>query len=164
MPTGTEPGVRKLPVRASFSAFGRPQQSSGSMQVDVIPPGLVAEIEAEASSNTFSGQAAPTGCFLCSGGTKVRFIGSLPANHLTINGITVNAAGQYDLVSGTRTFHVSVNGGPAVAVQLRGTSSNDPATAKISVSLAAGANSIRFFNDTAGAPDLDRIRVAIPRE
>jgi hypothetical protein len=169
VPADATPGMRKLPVRASFSAFGRPQQAGGSMQVDVIPPGLVVEIEAEASSNTFSGQAAPTGCFLCSGGTKVRFIGSLPANHLTVNGITVDAAGQYDLyldylVSGTRTFYISVNGGPAVALPLSGTSSNDPATAKIPVTLAAGANSIRFFNDTAGAPDLDRIRVAVPRE
>lgn len=167
VPADAEPGMRKLPVRASFSAFGRPQQSSGSLQVDVIPPGLVSEIEAEASSNTFGGQAAPTGCFLCSGGRKVRFIGSLPANHLTVNGITVDAAGQYDLyldylVSGTRTFYISVNGGEAVAVPLSGTSSNDPVTAKLPVTLTAGANSIRFFNDTAGAPDLDRIRVAVP--
>jgi Ca2+-binding RTX toxin-like protein len=160
--------MRKLPVQASFSAFGRPKQTSGTMQVDVIPPGLVSEIEAESSANTFSGQAAPTGCFLCSGGRKVRFIGSLRANHLTVNGITVGTAGQYDLymdylVSGTRTFYISVNGGPAVAVPLSGTSSNDPVTARIPVTLAAGANSIRFFNDTAGAPDLDRIRVAVPR-
>ena len=95
----------------------------------------------------------------------MRFIGSLPANHLTVNGITVDTPGQYDLymdylVNGTRTFHISVNGGPGVAVPLSGTSSNDPVTAKIPVTLAAGANSIRFFNDTAGAPDLDRIRVA----
>jgi hypothetical protein len=167
VPADAEPGMRKLPVRASYSAFGRQQQAGGSMQVDVIPPGLVSEIEAEASSNTFSGQAASTGCFLCSGGRKVRFIGSLPANHLTVNGITVATAGEYDLymdytVSGTRTFYVSVNGGPAVAVPLSGTSSNDPVTAKLPVTLAAGANSIRFFNDTAGAPDLDRIRVAVP--
>jgi hypothetical protein len=167
VPADAEPGMRKLPIRASFAAFGRAQQSSGSMQVDVVPPGLVTQIEAEASSNTFSGQAAPTGCFLCSGGTKVRFIGSNPANHLTVNGITVDAAGQYDLyldylVSGTRTFYVSVNGGPAVTTQLSGTSSNDPVTAKLPVTLAAGANSIRFFNDSAGAPDLDRIRVAVP--
>jgi hypothetical protein len=169
VPPDATPGVRKLPIRASLHAFGRAQQAGGSMQVDVIPPGLVAEIEAEASSNTFSGQAAPTGCFLCSGGTKVRFIGSLPANHVTVNRITVDAAGQYDLymdylVSGTRTFYISVNGGPAVALPLSGTSSNDPATARISVPLVAGANSIRFFNETAGAPDLDRIRVAVPRE
>jgi hypothetical protein len=169
VPADAEPGMRKLPVRASLHAFGRPQQAGGTMQVDVIPPGLVSEIEAEASSNAFSGQAAPTGCFHCSGGRKVRFIGSLPDNHLTINGITVGTAGQYDLymdytVSGTRTFHVSVNGGPATAVPLSGTSSNDPVTAKLPVTLAAGANSIRFFNDDAGAPDLDRIRVAIARE
>jgi hypothetical protein len=169
VPADADPGMRKLPIRATFSAFGRPQQSSGSLQVDVIPPGLVVEIEAEASSNTFSGQTAPTGCFLCSGGTKVRFIGSNPSNHLTVNGITVDAAGQYDLymdylVSGTRTLYVSVNGGPAVALRLSGTSSNDPVTATIPVTLAARANSIRFFNDTAGAPDLDRIRVAVPRE
>jgi hypothetical protein len=168
VPGDADPGMRKLPVQVAFSAFGRPQQASGTMQVDVIPPGLVSEIEAEASSNTFSGQAASTGCFLCSGGRKVRFIGSLPANHMTVNGITVGTAGQYDLyldylVSGTKTFYLSVNGGPAAAVELRGTSSDEPVTAKIPVTLAAGANAIRFFNDTAGAPDLDRVRVAVPR-
>jgi NPCBM-associated, NEW3 domain of alpha-galactosidase/Alpha-L-fucosidase/F5/8 type C domain len=167
VPADATPGMRKLPVRASFTAFGRPEQSSGGNQVDVIPLGLVSEIEAESSSNTFSGQAAPTGCFLCSGGTKVRFIGSLPANHLTVNGITVPTAGQYDLyldylVSGTRTFYISVNGGAPIQARLSGTSSNDPVTARIPVTLSAGANSIRFYNDTAGAPDLDRVRVAVP--
>jgi hypothetical protein len=82
-----------------------------------------------------------------------------------VNGVTVGSAGSHQLtihgvVSGTRTFSVSVNGGAATQVSLTGTDWANPVTATISVSLNAGANSIRFFNDTAFAPDLDRIVVS----
>jgi NPCBM-associated, NEW3 domain of alpha-galactosidase/F5/8 type C domain/Alpha-L-fucosidase len=165
VPAGAEPGVKKLPVKASFGAFGRPRETSRSLFADVAPPGQLVDIEAKSSANSFSGQAAPTGCGLCSNGQKVRFIGSDPNNHITVNQVTVPEAGEYTLhvdylVSGTRTFQVSVNGGPAVALPLSGTSSSEPATKAMSVQLAAGANTIRFSNDAASAPDLDRIRVA----
>jgi alpha-L-fucosidase len=44
-------------------------------------------------------------------------------------------------------------------VPLTGTSFSTPATTTIPVTLNAGANSIKFFNDSAYAPDLDKISV-----
>ncbi|MEU4215654.1 discoidin domain-containing protein [Actinoplanes sp. NPDC026623] len=120
--------------------------------------------EAEASGNTLNGNAATNTCSGCSGGSKVRFIGNSANNWVTVNGVTVASAGSHQLtihgvVSGTRMFFVSVNGGPAIQVPLTGTDWATPVTAMVNVSLNTGANSIRFFNDTANAPDLDRIVV-----
>ena len=61
------------------------------------------------------------------------------------------------MLDGSRSFFVSVNGGPATELALTGTSWDVPANATITVPLRAGSNTIRFFNDTANAPDLDRI-------
>lgn len=120
--------------------------------------------EAEASANTLSGTAVVAACSSCSGGAKVRFIGNGAANFVAINNVKVASAGTHAvtiayLVSGTRTFFISVNGGAAVQATVSGTSFSTPATATVNLSLSAGANSIKFFNDTAFAPDLDRIIV-----
>jgi alpha-galactosidase len=125
-------------------------------------PGVA--VEAEASGNTLSGSAARSSCATCSGGSKVRYVGNSASNWLTVNGVTVQAAGSYRLtvygmVSGTRTFFVSVNGGAAAQVALTGTDWTTPVTGTLTVSLSAGANSIRFFNDGAWAPDVDQITV-----
>jgi alpha-galactosidase len=127
--------------------------------------GTTTSVEAEAAGNTFAGQAATTACAGCSGGAKVRFIGNGTANTLTLNNITAASAGTRQLtvqytVDGTRSFFVSVNGGAAVQVSCTGTSWATPVTTTISVTLAAGTNTLRFFNDTAWAPDLDVIAIS----
>jgi len=121
-------------------------------------------VEAEASGNTLSGAAVVSSCTACSGGAKVRFIGSTASNFVTVNNINVSTAGTYTLtiqygVNGTRTFDLSVNGGATIAVNCTGTDFNTPATTTVQVSLKAGNNSIRFFNNTAWAPDLDVVKV-----
>ncbi len=115
----------------------------------------------EAEAGTVAGAARVGACAACSGGQKVGFIGNGAANHLTlaVNAATAGAKTvtvQY-LLSGSRSFFVSVNGGAAQQVALTGTSWATPVTTTITVNLNAGANTIRFFNDTAYAPDLDRI-------
>jgi alpha-galactosidase len=120
--------------------------------------------EAEAAGNTFAGQAASTACAACSGGAKVRFIGNGAANSVTIP-VTATTAGGRQLtiqytVDGTRSFFVSVNGGATTEVALSGTSWATPATSTATVTLAAGSNTIRFFNDIGWAPDLDVIAVS----
>jgi hypothetical protein len=125
------------------------------------PPGAV---EAEAGGNTLSGAAVRRACSACSGGQKVGSIGNGTANFVTLNNVTVPAAGSYELtiqglVSGTRAFSVSVNGGPATTVSFTGSSWSTPITRTATVTLNSGANNIRFFNNTAFAPDLDRIEV-----
>jgi NPCBM-associated, NEW3 domain of alpha-galactosidase/F5/8 type C domain len=160
-------GVHDVPVAASYGAFGRPHEAAEDVQVEILAPGALTEIEAEASWNTFSGSARANSCAECSGGSKVRFIGNSPSNHLTVNKVTVEEAGDYTLLidytlDGQRSFWVSVGGAAGVEVPLTGTSWATPATDSISVRLQAGQNSIRFYNDTAHGPDLDRIRVVVP--
>jgi hypothetical protein len=123
-----------------------------------------ATVEAEAAGNAFSGAAAVDACAGCSGGEKVRFIGNAAANFVTVNGVTAASAGPHQLqidytVDGARSFFVSVNGGAAVEVPVTGTSWATPASTTLPVTLNAGANAIKVFNNTAFAPDLDRIRV-----
>jgi alpha-L-fucosidase len=118
--------------------------------------------EAEATGNTLNGSTVVNACAGCSGGSKVRFIGNNADNWVTVNGVSVASAGTHQLtihgvVSGTRTFFVSVNGAAANQVSMTGTSWADPVTSTINVSLNAGANTVRFFNTGANAPDLDRI-------
>ncbi len=129
------------------------------------PPPPPSTIEAEASGNTFTGQAAPASCSACSGGAKVKFIGSTSANTVTVNNVNVSTAGSHQLtityeLNGSRTFDLSVNGGATIAVPLTGTDFNTPATATVTVTLNAGNNSIKFFNNSAWAPDLDAVSVS----
>jgi hypothetical protein len=74
----------------------------------------------------------------------------------------VPAAGQYTLfvdftVNGPRSYFVSVNGGQPTKVSVDGLGNNTPYTTTLPVTLNTGANTIKFFNDQEGAPDLDRI-------
>jgi hypothetical protein len=62
----------------------------------------------------------------------------------------------YEL-DGTRSFFVSVNGGTAAEVPVTGTSWSAQAGATVTVGVAAGNNTIKFFNTGAFAPDPDRI-------
>ncbi|WP_214411826.1 discoidin domain-containing protein [Sphaerisporangium fuscum] len=118
----------------------------------------------EAESGALSGAAAVSSCPACSGGSKVRFIGNNGSNHDTIT-VSAASAGTRTLtiagaVNGTRSFSVSVNGGAAQTATLTGTDFNTPITTSLTVTLNAGSNTIRFFNDTAYAPDLDKITLS----
>jgi Alpha galactosidase A/NPCBM/NEW2 domain/Alpha galactosidase C-terminal beta sandwich domain/NPCBM-associated, NEW3 domain of alpha-galactosidase len=118
--------------------------------------------EAEAPTSTRNGAVALSSCDGCSGGQKVGFIGNGAGNWVRLNGISVATSGTYDLtvyaaVSGTRSLFMSVDGGPGVEVPVTGTSFGSPTAVKVSVALAADANTLRFYNDTAYGPDLDRV-------
>jgi hypothetical protein len=129
------------------------------------PPPPPSTIQAEASGNTLSGAAVVSSCAACSGGAKVRFLGNNSSNYEIINNVNVASAGSHQLtityeVNGTRTFDLSVNGGATIAVDCTGTDFNSPATTTVSVNLNAGNNTIKFFNNSAYAPDLDAISVS----
>jgi alpha-L-fucosidase len=121
-------------------------------------------VEAEASGNTLSGAAVVASCAACSGGAKVRFIGNSASNFAVLNNVTAAGSGNHQLtityeVNGTRTFDLSVNGGATIAVSCTGTDFNTPATTTVTVPLNAGSNTIKFFNASAYAPDLDAVTV-----
>ncbi len=151
-------------VATKYSATLRPGESR---LIRVVPGGGGgggSTVEAEASGNTVAGAARMASCSACSGGTKVGFIGNGSANFVTVNGVTPSAAGSRTLtisylLNGSRSFFVSVNGGAGVEVPLTGTSFSTVATKTITVTLNAGPNSVKFYNDSAYAPDLDKISV-----
>jgi hypothetical protein len=121
------------------------------------------------SRNTLSGTARIAGCSGCDSGAKVGSLGRGPDNYVVFNEINLEEAGQYTLVvyylvSGTRTFFVSVNGAESFELELSGTSFNSVRSAEVTVTLNAGENNIRFHNDDpdSPAPDLERIAIAKP--
>jgi alpha-L-fucosidase len=118
----------------------------------------------EAENAALSGSAAAASCSTCSSGAKVRFIGNNANNFATFT-VTAASAGARQLtityeLDGSRSFFVSVNGGTGVEVPLTGTSWSTPASTTIPITLAAGSNTITVFNNTANAPDLDRIDIS----
>jgi len=128
---------------------------------------VTVSFEAEAGGNTIAGAARVASCSACSGGQKAGFIGNGSANFGAINNVNVPADGDYRmqidyLVNGSRSFSISVSGGPALQLSLSGSSFSIPATTTITVPLRAGSNTVRFGNDTAFAPDLDRIVISGP--
>ena len=163
--TTADDGAIDLPVRASFEMFGGTYASQQVVHVQVLPPGWVFIGEGEHA--TLHGSAGVGGCDLCSGGEKVRFIGNSTNNYATFDNVPVDQAGDYPLlvdntVNGSRSFWISVNGGPGLEVPVTGTSWDVPNTVTTSIHLDAGTNTIKVYNDDANAPDLDRIRIADP--
>ena len=125
--------------------------------------------EAEASSNTVSGPANVIACSACSGGQRVGHLGkqSTGVGTLTFNGVSVSGgAGAYQVVvaftngSASRTAQISVNGGAPQTVTFGTTGSfSAPGSQTVTLTLAAGTNTISFTNATAAAPDIDAITV-----
>ncbi len=151
-------------VANSYSATLRPGETRLIRAVPTTGGGGGSTVEAEASGNTIAGSTRTSSCSACSGGTKVGFIGNGAGNYVTINGLTPSAAGNRTLtisylLSGTRSFSVSVNGGADQQVTLTGTSFSTVSTTTITVNVKAGSNSIKFHNDSAYAPDLDKVSI-----
>jgi Alpha galactosidase C-terminal beta sandwich domain/NPCBM-associated, NEW3 domain of alpha-galactosidase len=170
VPDPSESETVTVKATADYRWHGKHRESDSASQdvvVQVLPPGFAYVEEAEAWWNTFGGSARAGGCPACSGGQKVRFIGNSPNNYVTFRDVAVDQAGEYPLLldytlDGSRSFWVSVNGGEGSEVPLTGDSWDFPATTSTTVPLAAGTNTIKVYNDTAYAPDLDRIRIAEP--
>lgn len=150
-----------VPVTASFQVLGRPQQVTRTLRIRPRPADRVFMREAEGSHNRL-GSTGITNCSPCSGGQKVRNIGGSPDAAVLFGDVTVDTAGTYTLyidytVNGDRSFFISVGGGPPVEAAVSGIGNNTPATTSVPVTLQAGANTIKVYNDGEAAPDLDRL-------
>ena len=153
---GTVSGTYSVTLGAGAVRLMKLTPSSGG--------GGTVRIEAEAPGNTIAGAARIATCSACSGGEKVGYIGNGAANYVTIDNVDESTAGTRTLtftylLSGSRSFYISVNGGPDTKIALTGTSFSTPATDSIPITLNAGNNTIKFHNDTAYAPDLDVVTV-----
>ncbi|MFI0732683.1 hypothetical protein ACH4S9_27330 [Streptomyces sp. NPDC021225] len=108
------------------------------------------------------GTTGITGCGPCSGAEKVRNIGDSEQAAVLFPDVVVPDGGERTLyldytVYGTRSFHVSVNGGPPTVVTVTDIGNTTPRTTSLPVTLNPGANTIEISNDTESAPELDRI-------
>ena len=160
--SSTPTGSRTLTITGTSGSLTR----TTTVILVVNAPAAPVSYEAEATANTFAGTAAAGTCSGCTGGKRVRFIGNSASNYVTINKIASTTAGTrtlaiYPVVSGTRSFSISVNGGAAKTFTVSGTSWNGPTSpVTTSVTIQAGSNNtVKIFNNTANAPDMDRVTV-----
>lgn len=120
----------------------------------------------EAEHAVFNGQViAERVTYGASNGRVARYIGGSPDNWVEFNCLYVNQAGNYnisiDYISGeNRNLYLKVNGEqPIQLTSLNSGGWKNISTKNASVYLNKGNNTIRLYNDTAWAPDIDRIRV-----
>ncbi|NEM91861.1 carbohydrate-binding protein [Galbitalea soli] len=167
--------------RIGYNAFTT--DDSDAINIDYIDvaatTGQIASYEAESTANTLGGTAVVSSSTGASGGKYVGYIGQGSGNSLQFNGVTATAAGSYALViqyandefstggagyntnSINRFADISVNGGTATRVYFRVTGSwSTFLTAVATVQLNAGANTVKFTNSSAYAPDIDKLSIA----
>jgi Fungal chitosanase of glycosyl hydrolase group 75/Alpha-galactosidase, CBM13 domain len=123
-----------------------------------------ASYEAEAAGNALAGGARVANCGGCSGGKRVGFVGNnkgtLQFTNVTGTGGSATVTIAYLNGSATRTGQLSVNGATPTRLSFAGTGTwNTVGTLPVTVTLKAGANTIKFFNDSGWAPDFDKITV-----
>ncbi|MGW7257560.1 alpha-galactosidase D [Streptomyces sp. NPDC054834] len=138
----------------------------GSRLFTVTPKGSALTstgYEAEASTNTLSGNATVAGCDACSGRKKV---GNLYlGGKLTFNDVVVDKAGTYlvkvaYLSGDARSATVSAGSGGGTSHKFPSTGDwGTVSTVSVPVTLKAGANRITFDSGSWYAPDVDRIDV-----
>ncbi len=129
----------------------------------------------EAEKAKLSGQASITsgkdGKY-SSGNAYVGYVGGNSNNYITFENVNVEKAGEYTLriyyVSGERrSLSVDVNGSKAAALDGLYANKNDwsgIAAADTKVSLKAGNNTVKLYNNSGYGPSIDRIAVVIPNE
>ena len=156
LPTGISPTATPSPT-ATAQCF-RP------------PPGACISYEAESSDNTLTGSAIVLSCPTCSGGAKVSYVGSNDGT-LEFDFVGVVATGNYTVSicylngDATRYAYLSVNGGSGMPVSFPSTGSfQTVGSIQITVSLATGCNTLKFYNPIVGnwGPDFDRIQFNCP--
>jgi hypothetical protein len=167
---------------ASCGSCSGPDTCGGAGMPNVCGVTTTRTYEGEALGSTLAGTTVSSACpeaynkviggqdpgvivGACSGGAKIRFIGKGSANYVGINNVNVPAAGSYSVTifgysNELRSFSMSVNGTSAGAVSLQGPDWITPVSVTRMVNLKAGNNTIKLFNDSVMAPDLDRVVVA----
>ncbi|MBL8231524.1 MAG: VWA domain-containing protein, partial [Bryobacterales bacterium] len=165
---------------ASFSAAGDyvlqlavsdgELSSSSTFTIRAMASGW--DLEAEGINTTLSGGATVVPCANCSGGARVDQIGNHgPGRNGSVTfTVTAPANGTYSLRvyytngdTSPRTANVSINGDTSPRSFTAGpTGSWDTvANALMTAPLVTGTNTVRFYNDLAPAPSIDRIELVV---
>ncbi|WP_433728074.1 MGH1-like glycoside hydrolase domain-containing protein [Actinoplanes sp. CA-051413] len=156
--------LRVLVTHASGSKAGLTEVQAFNRGGGTPPPPTGTSYEAEASGNALAGQAAIRTSPGASGGSLVGYVGNGAANYLQVNNVAGTAGSHsitvYYASADDRSTQVSVNGGGPVSLATPSTGGFDTVGAvSLTVTLAAGTNTIRFSNTTGWSPDFDRIVV-----
>ncbi len=141
----------------------------GTRLLRVTPTKPAHSVEAEAPGNQLTGSAKVNECNGCASGLKV---GDLGVNSsLTVDGLTVDRAGTYDVTvsyvdgSAGRPVAIAVNGGPSRRVVLGGGGDDRwdrPQGETLRLDLARGTNTLTFSEAGDYVPDIDRVTVQRP--
>ncbi|MFD8814795.1 RICIN domain-containing protein, partial [Streptomyces sp. NPDC059627] len=141
-------------------------------------PVSTARPAADPPPNTLGGTATIETDTAASGGKYVDQLGNGSANSLTFNNVTAASSGLYRMVvtyangdnrgDGGNTYNIinryadiSVNGGTAQRVYFRNSGGwSNYWSVMVDVNLTAGSNTIKFGNNSAYAPNLDKILLA----
>ncbi|CAI6039855.1 glycosyl hydrolase family 98 C-terminal domain-containing protein [Cohnella sp. JJ-181] len=116
----------------------------------------------EGESGTLAGTACSCSMATASGGKYVGELGNSATSAVTLQAY-VDQPGYYrmdvtSIVSGTRNYMISVNGRVGRQLAVSGSSWTQPAASvPIDIYLDAGRNTIKFYNNTAWAPSLDKV-------
>jgi lysophospholipase L1-like esterase len=150
------------PLTAQINSFN----GSGGTTPTPTPTSGSKSYAAASSVNTLAGGAVVEACSVCSGGSKVGYVGL--GGTLQFNTVQATSAGTdsmtIDYIDGDagRTAQMSVNGGTPTTITFHGTNDsnwNFVQSLSVSVPLNAGTNTILFSNPSGPAPDFDQITV-----
>ncbi len=161
--TGYAPDIDKISVNASSG--GTPVPTTAPTNTPTATPAPSGEYEGEASGNTFNGQARVVDKANASGGKAAGYIGNGSSNWVRFNSVNVSSAGNRTVTiryisAEARTAYVSVNGGAGVRIDFPALANWDTVGTKdVTLNLSSGTNTLRFYNDTGYAPDIDKITV-----
>ncbi|WP_171687163.1 NPCBM/NEW2 domain-containing protein [Paenibacillus planticolens] len=144
--------------------FDNSKASTAALQVVVPAKSTITSFYEAENATLGSTTTKVSSCTPCSGGKKVGYIGNNAANYALFSNINAPVAGLYNLridylTGAPRSFFISVNNGAGLEVPLNGPDFNTVLSAMISIELQAGSNTIKFYNNTAYGPDLDRIGI-----
>ncbi|WP_274652013.1 carbohydrate-binding protein [Paenibacillus humicola] len=151
-------------VSYSFGGAGQAGADSAAADASAVTAGVYGgslSYEAEASGNTFTGNASVADCGACSGGKKVG--GLYQGASMTFTDVNVPAGGKYNVVfayiSGDpRSADISVNGGAAQHIDFEKTADWDTlGTKAIAFDFVQGTNTIEISDGGGYAPDFDKI-------
>ncbi|MFE3450788.1 glycoside hydrolase family 98 domain-containing protein [Nonomuraea sp. NPDC059194] len=148
------------PIDVTINAWG--SNSAHRRPTDETP------IVIQGETAAFSGAAHMMVNNAASGGQVAGFVGNSTANFVSYS-VNMPKAGLYKATlatfnDGTRDLSVSANGAPAQTFSVAGNGWSSPADTQFSLQLQTGNNSIKVFNNTAYAPDLDTLSLIPPAQ
>ena len=160
-------GVGQTPTSQSLGTFDV-LKTDNLIRYQLASAAAVSTVySGSANQGLVSGGAAIANCATCASGQKVGYIGN-NSGELKFANVSAQVGGTYALTisylsDAARSLSISVNGQQAVEVSFDASGGRDKKGSKtVDVPLAAGINTLRFFNSSGRAPDIDNVSVTGP--